>query len=132
MATQDKPVHQEPFLSAPYIHQNNDPKYHAMLLRANETAKHGFDKPKHVLWISAIDEVHNPKEIAKNPEQLDRKKERFLQFHDQKTAGIPGMFPFFQGMKARVTENTSSGRDDQQRDVVILKHSSCTVYPTVA
>ena len=24
----------EPYLSAPYIHQNNEPKYHAMLLRA--------------------------------------------------------------------------------------------------
>ena len=128
MAPQDKRVHQELFLSAPYIQQNNDPKYHAMFLRANETAKHGFDKPQHILWVDAIDEVHNPKEIAKNPEQLDRKKERFLQFHDPKTAGIPGMFPFFQGMKARVTDQISSGRDDHQRDVIILKHSSCTVY----
>ena len=37
----DKRLHEEPFLSAPYVHKNNDPKYHAMLLRALESAKRG-------------------------------------------------------------------------------------------
>ena len=32
----DPRILQEPFLSAPYVHQNNAPKYHAMLLRAVE------------------------------------------------------------------------------------------------
>ena len=32
----DTRIHEEPFLSAPYVHQNNTPKYHAMLLRAQE------------------------------------------------------------------------------------------------
>ena len=35
----DKRVRQEPYLSAPFIHKNNEPKYHAMLLRASEHAK---------------------------------------------------------------------------------------------
>ena len=39
---------QEPFRSAPYIHQNNAPKYHAMLIRAVEKAKRGFGTPKHI------------------------------------------------------------------------------------
>ena len=54
--------------------------------------------------------------------------ERFLQFHDQKTAGIPGLLPIFIGMKARVTEQIARGHDSQDRNVVILKHTSCTIY----
>ena len=50
-----------------------------------------------------------------------------LQFHDQKTAGIPGILPLFEGMKAHVTEKVSFGHDFQQRSVMILKHTSCTV-----
>ena len=37
----DARILQEPFLRAPYVHQNNAPKYHAMLLRAVEEAKRG-------------------------------------------------------------------------------------------
>ena len=39
----DKRVLQDPFLKAPYVHQNHQPKYHAMLLRAVEWAKRGGD-----------------------------------------------------------------------------------------
>ena len=46
MAGDDPRVRSEPYLSAPFIHKNNDPKYHAMLLRAHEQAKRLF---KHVL-----------------------------------------------------------------------------------
>ena len=35
----DPRLFKEPFLSAPYVHRNNEPKYHAMLLRAVELAK---------------------------------------------------------------------------------------------
>ena len=36
MAGDDPRVRREPYLSAPFIHKNNEPKYHAMLLRAHE------------------------------------------------------------------------------------------------
>ena len=39
MAEEDPRVRQEPYLSAPFIHKNNEPKYHAMLLRAHEQAQ---------------------------------------------------------------------------------------------
>ena len=123
----DKRLHKEPFIYAPYIHQNNDPKYHAMLLRAAEHAKRGFDKPRHIIWTHAVDEISNPKEIAKTFDKICKKQDRMLQFHDQKTAGIPGILPLFEGMKARVTEKVSFGHDFQQRSVMILKHTSCTV-----
>ena len=124
----DKRLHEEPFLSAPYVHNNNDPKYHAMLLRAVEAAKRGGKQPQHILWVVAQDTLQNPKEVAKTAEQQKRKLERFLQFHDQKTAGIPGLLPLFIGMKARTTEKVARGKDAKGRDVVILKHTSCTIY----
>ena len=72
--------------------------------------------------------LQNPKEVANTEEQRRRKLERFLQFHDQKTAGIPGLLPLFIDMKGRVTEKIARGHDDHGRDVVILKHTSCTIY----
>ena len=38
---EDARLRKEPFCTAPYIHKNNQPKYHAMLLRAEEAAKQG-------------------------------------------------------------------------------------------
>ena len=67
MEADDPRVHKEPFLRAPYVHQNNTPKYHAMLLRAVEEAKRGTDDAKHILWVRAQDRPHSPKQIASTP-----------------------------------------------------------------
>ena len=40
---------------------------------------------------------------------MQKKLDRFLQFHDQRTAGIPGIFPMYRDMKARVTEKLAKG-----------------------
>ena len=56
MAGDDPRVRSEPYLSAPFIHKNNEPKYHAMLLRAHEQAK---TLRKHVLWFAAVDTPEN-------------------------------------------------------------------------
>ncbi len=61
---EDPRVHEEPFLSAPFIHKNNEPKYHAMLLRAAEQAK---TECKYTLWFAAIDTPENPAQIVKTP-----------------------------------------------------------------
>ena len=61
----DPRVLREPFLSAPYIHRNNEPKYHAMLLRAVEQAKRAEGGSKYILWVRAQDTVLNPKEVGK-------------------------------------------------------------------
>ena len=59
----DKRIHSDDFKSAPYVHRKNKPKYHAMLLRAEEHAKRGFAEPRHILWIQAQDQPHDPKEF---------------------------------------------------------------------
>ena len=104
ISSDDARVLEEPFLSAPYVHQNNAPKYHAMLLRAVEHAKRGAEGPKHILWVRAQDTPHNPKEVAATPAKVDQKRDRFLQVHDQQTSGIPGLLLMYVGLKVRVTE----------------------------
>ena len=122
MHADDPRLKVEPYLSAPYIHQNNEPKYHAMLLRAVEHAKHGGARPRHILWIVRQDVPHNPKEIAISPDKLQKKRERFLQYHDQKTAGIPGLLPMYLYGRYRVTERIARGKN-----VNILKHTPCSI-----
>ena len=70
LAPNDPRVHEERFVSAPYIHKNNQPKYHAMLLRAAEEAK---KKRKFVLWFSATDDPENPSQVAKTPGKLAKR-----------------------------------------------------------
>ena len=108
------------FLQAPYIHKHNEPKYHALLLRAVENAKRNSDKPQQILWIVAEDTVQNPNEFAGSTEQLERKRARLLQYHDQKTAGLPGLLPLYPNIRMRVTEKIS-------KKLSILKHTPCTV-----
>ena len=115
----DPRVRQEPFLSAPFIHKNNEPKYHAMLLRAAEQAK---SERKYTLWFAATDTPDNPAQIVKTPGKLQQRLQRFLQFHDQQTAGVPGLNIMYEGMQARVTEKLV-----KHKNIVILKHSPCTV-----
>ena len=101
---QDDRIKHVPFLHAPYIHQNNEPKYHALLIRAVENAKRAPGGSQHVLWCCAQDTPHNPGEIAVGQDRLEKKRSRWLQFHDQRTASIPGLLPLYFNMHARVTE----------------------------
>ena len=63
IAAGDSRVTQDPFVDAPYMHKNNEPKYHAMLLRAAEHAK---KLEKHVLWFGAEDTPENPSQLAQS------------------------------------------------------------------
>ena len=92
---QDMRLSRAPFLDAPYVHQNNEPKYHALLTRALEHAKRNGEGPKHVLWVVAKDTPHDTPEFRISKDQLDKKRARWLQFHDQHTSGIPGLLPLY-------------------------------------
>ena len=120
VAAKDPRIRAPPFVRAPFIHQNNEPKYNALLVRAVEDAKRGGDDPAHILWAIAQDTPLNPAEIAGTPAQMERKRSRWLQYHDQMTCGLPGLLPLYYGMPARVTERIS-------KKLRILKHCPCTV-----
>ena len=51
-----------------------------------------------------------------------QKLARFLLYHDQKTAGIPGILQIYEGMKARSNEKLAKGAR-----ITLLKHTPCTV-----
>ena len=63
------------------------------------------------------------RERPSSPAKLEERLQRFLQFHDQQTAGVPGLNILYEGMQARVTEKTG----EKNNKIVILKHSSCTI-----
>ena len=85
-----------------------------MLLRAHEQAK---KERKHVFWLAAEDRPDNPAQIVKTPAKLKQRLQRLLQYHDQQTAGVPGLNLLYEGMQARVTEKLV-----KNKNVVILKH----------
>ena len=115
----DPRVNEEPFLSAPYMHKNNEPKYHAMLLRSAENAK---KNRQYILWFCAQDTPDNPAQIAKNPHELKARLEKLLWLHDQKTANIPGLTPLYLGLKGRVTDKIC-----MTNNITILKHQPVTL-----
>lgn len=63
---EDAALRESDFLDAPYVHQHNEPKYHARLLRAAEYAKR---HKKHCLWFRAhdtiMDRIERPKDLMK-------------------------------------------------------------------
>jgi hypothetical protein len=119
-APHDPRIRQTPFVEAAYVHKNNEPKYHALLLRAVEYAKRATDTPAHILWVMAHDTPQNHAEMAVSAARMDQKRARWLQYHDQKTAGSPGLLPLYVNIPARVTETIS-------KKLNILKHTPCKV-----
>ena len=63
---------------------------------------------KHVLWFAAVDNPENSAQIVKTPAKVNQRLKRFLQYHDQQTAGVPGLNLLYEGMQARVTERSWS------------------------
>ena len=104
----DSRVRAQPFVRAPYIHQNNLPKYNALLVRAVEDAKRGQEDPKHVLWVVAQDTPLNPAEIAPTPAQMEKKRGRWLQYHDHMTSGLPGLLPLYYRMQGLASSGSNT------------------------
>ena len=72
-AAKDPRLSRAPFLEAPYVHQNNEPKYLALQTRALEHAKRNEEGPKHVFWIVAKDKPDDSPEFRIPEDQLDKK-----------------------------------------------------------
>ena len=58
----------------------------------------------------------------KDAKKYEAKLERFLQFHDQRTAGVPGLCPLYRDLQMRTTEKIV-----RSKEIVILKHTPCKV-----
>ena len=103
----------EPFVSAPYIRFYNQPKYHALQLRALRFAR---AHSRRVRWVQARDKPLAKEDKAASREALAHKRNQWLQKHDQDTAGIPGLFPAVRGMPIRFTATVD-------REKQIFKHT---------
>ena len=92
-----------PFDAAPFVHPFRHPSYHATQLRALIFARNANSR---LLWFVAHD-----KELSKlnrtSQEQHERRKERWLEFHDRFTAGIPGLIPLVMGMTFGFTDTVN-------------------------
>ena len=102
----DPRFQQQPFEAAPYIHPHNVPKYYALQLRACEFAR---QRSRCVHWVVAHDKPLHRDDQALSPDALDKKRKRWLGYHDQKTSGIMGLFPLIQGLPIRLSDTVDRG-----------------------
>jgi len=104
----------EPFTGAPYVHPFRHPSYHATQLRAILFAK---SSKRQLLWVTAYDKVLT-NNVATSKEKEELRKERWLEFHDRFTAGIPGLLPLVRDLPVRFTESV----DRVSREMGVFKH----------
>jgi len=94
----------EPFVNAPYIHPHNAPKYEALQTRAVQFARtHNLC----INWVVAWDQPLHQDHLALAKDVLDKKRLRWLSYHDQQTEGIMGLFPMIRGMRVRLTSTVN-------------------------
>ena len=117
---EDKDRHlKEPFTGAPFGHPFRHPSYHATQFRAVHFAKaHG----RRLHWVVAYDRIKEKTSSVTNEEE-ELRKERWLEFHDRCTPGIPGLVPLDLDLPVRFTE--SIGR--QAREMGVFKHTRGTL-----
>ena len=105
----------EPFAGAPFVHPFRHPSYHATQLRAILFAK---SSKRRVFWVTAFDKVVS-NNVARTKEKEELRKERWLEFHDRFTAGIPRLLPLVMDLPVRFTESI----DKKSREMGVFKHS---------
>ena len=89
------------FLQAPFVHGLNAAKYVAALLRARWVAA---EQQHLLLWVVAQDTPLFHTDPDTEAQELQHRKEQWLQRHDQATAGIMGLLPLLPGMPIRITQ----------------------------
>ena len=78
----DPRLQHAPFDAAPCIHPNNLPKYCTLQQRAVEYAK---QRQLCIHWVVAVDRPLHQDDLALPEEALNKKRQRWLGFHDRKT-----------------------------------------------
>ena len=106
---------QEPFTSAAFVHPFRHPSYHATQLRAIIFAK---SKHRRVHWITAYDKPKTGA-LSTSSDQRVLRQERWLEFHDRFTAGIPGLLPLVLDLPVRFTDSIGK----KAREAGVFKHT---------
>ena len=106
---------QQPFAVAPFVHPFRHPSYHATQLRALNFAKATGSR---LHWTVAYDKMVGGEEKG-SLETKEQRKERWLEFHDRFTSGIPGLLPLVMDLPIRFTESLGKA----EREMGIFKHT---------
>ena len=89
-----------PFANAPFVHPFRHPSCHAQQLRTINFAK---TTKSRLLWVTAHDELQK-KDGGRRQANEEERKERWLEFHDRHTSGIPGLLPLVLDLPVRFTQ----------------------------
>ena len=111
------------FQDAPYIHANNEPKYHASQIRALHFAK---ARKTMVLWFFAEDRPltqHIDTELVGKPMNINERRKQWSRYHDMKTGGIMGLQPLVYDMPLRITQT-----DFERKDKGLFKNNRCRLF----
>ena len=111
---------EDKFADAPLISQFNEPKYFTSIVRAQQYA---IRTKRMLLWAVAEDRPLHPDHTSLEEDELNRKREEWLQYHDQKTNGTMGLLPLIKGMPLRITETHNTYKDKG-----LFKNRRCTLY----
>ena len=98
-----------PFVDAPYVHPFRHPSFHAQQLRALDFAKAAN---RRLLWVAAQDKLKKTDETHRKSQE-EARKQKWLQFHDRSTAGIPGLLPLVLDLPVRFTDAPSASAREQ-------------------
>ena len=80
--------------------------------------RHAKSKRRRLLWVTAFDKIKaNNLNLSKEKEEM--RKERWLEFHDRYTNGIPGLLPLVADLPIRFTEAI----DKKSREQGVFKHT---------
>ena len=90
----------KPFTDAPYLHPFNQPRYHALIVRSQLFAR---ANNRILLWYIAIDKPYQGVDESLRGDALQRRREKWLEYSDDKTAGMMGLLPLVRGMPMRCT-----------------------------
>ncbi len=104
----------ELFADAPFVHPFRAPSYHAQHLRSLNFA-HAHNRQ--LIWVVADDRLQT-KEKDRSVEQEQARKDRWLEYHDRFTNGIPGILPLVLGLPIRFTSTPVPG----DREIGIFKN----------
>ena len=93
--THRKEFSEQPFAAAPAIYNFNVPRYYTVLLRAREFA---IETKQQMTWCLARDIPLFPEDRELPVDQLNQRRLRWLERHDQDTAHLSIVLPLVKGL----------------------------------
>ena len=99
-----KALSKEPWLSALAVYANNVPRFHSLLLRSRTWA---VQNGMQCVWAYAYDVPLHSADRDLPADQLQKKRSRWLQIHDQSSAHLAGILLLAKEIPMRLLDTVS-------------------------